>query len=898
MTDAPNSPGTQRSTRRTRLVLIYVLLVLVSAWWQYGRTHPPRPLPPGVKQCAIPATTDAGPITDESIDLAYREWDPEFPDPARPVVLLIHGTPGSSAEFTTFGDDLASRGYRVIAPDLPGFGYSEGDLGGRSFLAQARALDELLQALNVSRVHIVAWHSGGGVAWHLADFDTRRIASLTLLSAIGLQEFSGSGSFYFEHAKDLAGIVLFGGVPELIPHFGLLGSADSRTAWLMNRWQSDQRPLRGVMQRLGSPPVSIPTLIIQGRRDLTVSWRAGDEHHKLIASSELDFVPYDWSMLRKQPHLIAARVAAFLAYHDVPGLPASRGVIDSAPTRHRRPQVLWLEQHVRGAPWYAQTSVIGKVVLVSPTIGIIGTALLVHAADLDPFVGMVAIMMGLIGQTFMIAVLGRLLGRGLYKVPWIGKGLPHVDEHDWRRRLTRAPSREGWRSVFVPGQRLASLVAASTVDVGLTGFVFYMLSRLAAAILWSISGYALALVIVIWVYRDVARFGPVAEVGGLILAAVLVNVTPTLLVRMGRQRFIASAGRFLHFEYWPAKVFYAPLIPYAAWQALRRRSLTAFTACNPGIPNGGGLAGESKHQILSALPASPLILKHALIPAAADPQQRVMLVREAMQRVPELAAFPLILKPDMGERGHAVRLIHCHDDALRCFQDVPQPMILQQYHPGPHEVGVLWCRKPPSMAGQGEPDCEGFIFSVTLKQFPFIVGDGEQTLEELILAHPRYRKQANVFLNRHHARSGEVLARGESLRLAVAGNHAQGTLFLDGAHLITPALTRAMDRIAANFKGGFDFGRFDVRYADEEALKRGEDFGILELNGIASESTNLYDPSSSLVRAYRILFSQWRMLFELGAWRQSQGVRPLRPLEIRRLLRHHFNTRGPIKVSD
>jgi len=287
-----------------------------------------------------------------------------------------------------------------------------------------------------------------------------------------------------------------------------------------------------------------------------------------------------------------------------------------------------------------------------------------------------------------------------------------------------------------------------------------------------------------------------------------------------------------------------------------------------------------------------------LIAEAPDPQQRVLMVRDAMQHVPELGAFPLILKPDTGERGHGVRLIHTHDDALRCFQEITQPMILQQYHPGPHEVGVLWSRKPPSMAGAGEPDCEGFIFSITLKQFPVIVGDGVQTLEELILAHPRFRKQANVFLRRHQARAGEVLARGESLRLAVAGNHAQGTLFLDGAHLITPELTRALDRLASGFRGGFDFGRFDVRYADEASLKRGEGLGILELNGVTSESTNLYDPRSSLVRAYRILFAQWRLLFELGAWRKAQGVKPLAPLEIRRLLRTHFERRGPAKVSD
>lgn len=900
VTDANPSPRIQKSTRRTRLVLLYVLLLAISAWWQYARKQPPPPLPPDMKSVEVATTTDAGPMPDRPMRVAYREWSPEHISPDRPAVLLIHGTPGSSAQFRVFGEDLSRRGYRVIAPDLPGFGYSAGDIGGWSYLSQARALEELLRALDIPRVHLVAWHSGGGVEWHLADLDTPRIASVTMLSANGLQKYSGSGSYYFEHAKHLAGIITLGGLPELVPHFGLLGTAADRTAWLLTRWQSDQRPLRGIMQRLGEKPASIPTLIIQGRSDLTITWRSGEAHHELIASSELDFVPYDWSMLRRQPHLMSNRVGRFISRHDTPGQPVTTGVADTAPPRRRSPVVRWLESHLRDVPWFVQTSTIGKVVLISPTLGIMGTCVLVYAADLDPFVGMFGITMGLIGQTFLIAVLGRWLGKGVYKVPWIGKGLPHVEQEDWRRRLTRGPFREGWRSVLVPGQRLNSLVAASTVDVGLAGFVFYMLARLAASILWATVGYAIALAGVIVVYRNVAKQGLVAEAAGLVLVAILASTIPSLLLRMGRQRFLARIGRALHYEFWPAKLFYLPLIPYGLTLAARHKSLSVFTACNPGIARGGGLAGESKDEILRALPRSPRILKHALIPAAATPQERVVALRHAMHATPELSTFPLILKPDTGERGHGVRLIHTHDDALRYFQEIPEAAILQQYHPGPHEVGVLWARKTPEMLARpgNDPACEGFIFSVTRKTFPVITGDGVHTLEELILNHPRFRKQANTFLQRHRARAGEVLAPGEALRLAVAGNHLQGTLFLDGADLITPQLTRAIDTLARDFAGGFDFGRFDVRYADETSLRRGEDFGILELNGVASESTNLYDPRSSLVNAYRILFSQWKLLFALGAWRRSQGVRPLTPREVRQTLKEHFQRRGPIKVSD
>jgi len=58
--------------------------------------------------------------------------------------------------------------------------------------------------------------------------------------------------------------------------------------------------------------------------------------------------------------------------------------------------------------------------------------------------------------------------------------------------------------------------------------------------------------------------------------------------------------------------------------------------------------------------------------------------------------------------------------------------------------------------------------------------------------------------------------------------------------------------------------RIVSRYAEAEAFKRGEDFAVLELNGVTSESTNLYDPSWPLPRVYRTLFAQWSLCFAIG----------------------------------
>jgi hypothetical protein len=70
---------------------------------------------------------------------------------------------------------------------------------------------------------------------------------------------------------------------------------------------------------------------------------------------------------------------------------------------------------------------------------------------------------------------------------------------------------------------------------------------------------------------------------------------------------------------------------------------------------------------------------------------------------------------------------------------------------------------------------------------------------------------------------------------------------------------------------GFYFGRFDVRAASAEAFSRGE-FTVIELNGVTSEPTHIYDPHVTLIDAYRALFEQWSLAFEIGAANARAGA--------------------------
>jgi hypothetical protein len=112
-------------------------------------------------------------------------------------------------------------------------------------------------------------------------------------------------------------------------------------------------------------------------------------------------------------------------------------------------------------------------------------------------------------------------------------------------------------------------------------------------------------------------------------------------------------------------------------------------------------------------------------------------------------------------------------------------------------------------------------------------------------------------------------------------------MFCVGSHLVTPELERTIDGIARQFHG-FYIGRFDVRYSNVERFRAGKDLAIVELNGATSESTNIYDPSWSLWRAYRTLFRQWALLYQIGYRNRERGHRPTAIREVLRLVFDYY----------
>ncbi|MDM7921523.1 MAG: alpha/beta hydrolase [Pyrinomonadaceae bacterium] len=109
----------------------------------------------------------------------------EFGDQAAPPMILIHGYTASLYVWKTVAPMLADAGYRVIAIDLPGFGYSEKPSWfDYSIPSQAHVVERFMDRLGIGRAVLVGSSYGGAVAATIALDYAERVEKLVLVSPV------------------------------------------------------------------------------------------------------------------------------------------------------------------------------------------------------------------------------------------------------------------------------------------------------------------------------------------------------------------------------------------------------------------------------------------------------------------------------------------------------------------------------------------------------------------------------------------------------------------------------------------------------------------------------------------------------------------------------------------
>jgi membrane protein DedA with SNARE-associated domain len=364
-------------------------------------------------------------------------------------------------------------------------------------------------------------------------------------------------------------------------------------------------------------------------------------------------------------------------------------------------------------------------------------------------------------------------------------------------------------------------------------------------------------------------------------------VTPLLLktinpeVRLAKQSFsgmplpLENKNVVSFVEGIPNKLFHIPLICSWLVQAIRFRSLTLPSVSNPMI-EAGGFMGESKSSVMDMVGeenrswlAEYVTLEHS----GTDIESEIEKIHILMKQ--KGLTFPVVVKPDIGSNGFGVNLIEDSDQLQNYIERFPSgaKLILQRPIMDDGEAGIFYVRYPDDDKAQ--------IYSVTLRYFPFVVGDGKSTLKELIKTDQRTKMRAPFYLGEestHRGFSKEDLdyipIRGELIRLSFIGSLRNGGFYSDGSNLITPELTQAFDKIARSIPE-FYYGRFDIKFESTHLLREGKGFRIIEINGADAETIRMWDPKVTLFQLYLEFFKAQNLLFRIGACNRKHGFKPM-----------------------
>jgi hypothetical protein len=316
--------------------------------------------------------------------------------------------------------------------------------------------------------------------------------------------------------------------------------------------------------------------------------------------------------------------------------------------------------------------------------------------------------------------------------------------------------------------------------------------------------------------------------------------------------------RLSNWEYWPIYIFNIPVVFTWLWHALKSRNLFFFTLTNPGIETGG-FFGESKSSILSHIPdefkPTTLLLKRPIDENTLE---------ETISRAG--ITFPVIAKPEIGERGWLISRIDSLDELKSYLKAHPVDFILQTYIDWPLELSIMVHTMPDGSGAKVTSICE--------KNFLSVRGDGISTVEQLILAQDRALLQYEKLRHKLGDDIYEVLAPGEYLLLEAIGNHCRGTMFLDRSHQIDDHIQHHMIQLLSTMPGVY-YGRFDMRVASWESLRNGKDIRVLEFNGASSDPAHIYQPGFSLFRAYRDIFYHWRVMYDIASQNRKSGIKPV-----------------------
>lgn len=312
-----------------------------------------------------------------------------------------------------------------------------------------------------------------------------------------------------------------------------------------------------------------------------------------------------------------------------------------------------------------------------------------------------------------------------------------------------------------------------------------------------------------------------------------------------------------NWEAWPFSILYAPIAIFWLWYIIKSKAVWFFTSSNPKI-TFGGLEGEPKKEMYELLPKNLYPPTFYVLP-----NEEVSAIEQKL--LLNNITYPFIVKPEVGEQGILLRKINNVKELQRYHQLMPWEYIVQQLVTYPMEVSVFYIRHPEDTKGI----VTGFLHKIPLQ----VIGNGTDTLEALILQHPKGNKLITTLSKKHIDSWTQVIPAGEKYLLSYAANHNRGAQFIDLKNEIDDSLVTLFNGISST-GNEFYYGRYDIMCNSTEDLKAGKNFVILEYNGCGAEPNHFYDTGYTLLGAYKEILKHWQALYEISKYNSRMGIKP------------------------
>lgn len=314
--------------------------------------------------------------------------------------------------------------------------------------------------------------------------------------------------------------------------------------------------------------------------------------------------------------------------------------------------------------------------------------------------------------------------------------------------------------------------------------------------------------------------------------------------------------KITHWETWPYRVKYIPLIPVWLWYSIRSGSWWFFTPSNPSL-TFGGFEGESKKEMYDQLPSGSYPKSIYISPTIKFSEVEKLISANNFN-------YPFVVKPDVGTMGFMFRKINSLLQLEKYHEKICSVYIIQELIDYPLEVSVFYYRFPYQQKGT----ITGFI----KKEFLQVEGDGRSTLLQLFQNYDRAQFRIDEMKAKHQQKLDDIIPEGEIYILSHALNLSRGCKLVSLAHEIDEKLLKVFDDLS-HYTKQFYYGRYDIKCSSIENLKAGKNFSILEYNGSGAEPHHAYGNGNTLLQAHKIFLHHWKILYQISKYNNKQGIK-------------------------